>query len=73
MLRPIPSGAKKQVSTTPGQWPDDALYFKTFPKDDAYTLVYEMLLERGWKFAGVPYKGDDVEALAKELKKPQPK
>ena len=56
-----------------GLWPEDALYFKTFPKDDAYSLLYEVLLQRGWKFAGEPYKGEDLSVLAKVVKRPQPR
>ena len=56
-----------------GLWPQDALYFKTFPKDDAYTLLHQILIQRGWKFAGEPYKGNDPAALSKVIKRPQPR
>ena len=49
------------------------LYFKTDPEDEAYTLLHDLLLERGWKFAGKPYKGADHTALSKVVKKSQPK
>ena len=66
--------AKSVKSLKPtGLWPQDALYFKTFPKDDAYTLLHQILIERGWKFAGEPYKGNDPAALSKVIKKKQPR
>jgi hypothetical protein len=46
---------------------------QTFPEDSAYEYLYTILEERGWKFAGEPYKGDDLNALEKVLKKAQPK
>jgi len=73
-LRPLKSSktsiAKKTLS---GLWPSDGLYFKTFPEDEAYTLLHEILLQRGWKFAGKPYRGNDPAALDKVIKKKQPK
>ena len=51
-----------------GLWPNKELYFKTFPDDEAYTYLYEILLERGWKYAGKPYTGTDHNALKKVVK-----
>ena len=51
-----------------GLWPNKELYFKTFPDDEAYTYLYEILLERGWKYAGKPYAGTDHNALKKVVK-----
>ena len=74
-LRPIRKTevSKKSRKTQKGLWPEDGLFFKTFPEDEAYTYLYEVLLERGWKYAGVPYKGEDPSVLEKVVKKQQPK
>ena len=72
-LRPVKQAQKARKERKPkGLWGSD-LYFKTFPDDEAYTLLYEILLERGWKFLGKPYRGTDHKALTKVVAKPQPK
>jgi len=64
---------KDKPRTRRGLWPAEDLFFKTFPDDNAYEMWYSILLERGWKFAGITYDGDDINILEKLIKKPQPK
>lgn len=64
---------KNEKRVLRGEWPADELFFKTFPEDSAYEYLYTILEERGWKFAGEPYKGDDMNALERVIKKAQPK
>ena len=59
---------RSQTRLSQGRWPAKDLYFKTFPKDEAYTYLFEILKERGWKYAGNPYKGTDASALKKIVK-----
>ena len=54
--------------TRQGTWPNKELFFKTFPDDEAYTYLHEILIERGWKFAGKPYKGTEPVALKNIVK-----
>jgi len=73
--RPTSSGArlrltrsKTRLTSQHGMWPNKELNFKTFPDDEAYTYLYEVLLERGWKYAGKPYGGDDPNKLKQIVK-----
>ena len=59
---------RSQTRLSQGRWPTKDLFFKTFPKDEAYTYLFEILKERGWKYAGNPYKGTDASALKKIVK-----
>ena len=60
--------SKTRLAVCKGMWPSKDLFFKTFPKDDAYTYLFEILKERGWKYAGNPYKGMEPSALKKIVK-----
>ena len=60
--------SKTRLIAGKGIWPSKDLYFKTFPKDEAYTYLFEILKERGWKYAGNPYKGNEPSALKKVVK-----
>ena len=60
--------SKTRLAVGKGLWPSKDLFFKTFPKDEAYTYLHEILKERGWKYAGNPYKGTEPSALKKIVK-----